>query len=553
MIYLVIFFTSLVLTIFFTPILIDFFTRIRIVDFPGEDRRINNVTVPRMGGLIIYIIVLLSIISFFGDLTSIRFFLVASGIIALLGMIDDMIGVKWNHKFVIQFLMSFFLVYFFSQNFDVVYFFGFELAYPFNFILLILFVVGVINSVNLLDGLDGLASGFSLLIIFVTFLVGVNSGNKLLLIISSSLMGTLIGFLKFNAFPARIYLGDTGAYILGFFLVTAAIIASTNTTASTLDLTFPVILLGLPIIDTVKVMLGRIREGRNPFIADLSHLHHIILKKAPNHKLSVFFIESIALLFAALSLYYLQGDKEIAIIIFGLFSVPLLFVKFFLKLFKKPVYPEVFKTAYHKFPQILINVYIKFLIPVIAFLSLTLLIVLTPVRSQTNNVIIIISLMFILLLFIYSLLNYQKNKYLNDILVFFNLLLFLIYSNYSEQIYNLISSASFEIQPVNLIIFMLLPSVVFFLFFREKILEKKVPLLSGIDLIILVFIILLSVSSNFLHVKQFSNANLVLFHGFLVYIFYKVFIILRAKYKPVLFFLSFAVPVAVLVHLLLSK
>src|SRR5690606_40156076 len=85
----------------------------------------------------------------------------------------------------------------------------------------------------------------------------------------------------------------------------------------------------------------------------------------------------------------------------------------------------------------------------------------------------------------------------------------------------------FEISSVNLLILMLLPSVVFFFFFREKILKEKVPLFSGIDLIILVFILLFSVSSNFLPLKQFANANLVMFQGFLIYIFYKVFVILR--------------------------
>ena len=554
MIYLIIFFTSLVLTIFFTPVMIDFFTRIKVVDIPGEPRKINKSIIPRMGGILIYFIVMVSTISFYGDLNSIRFFVIASAIIVLLGMTDDMIGVKWNHKFIIQFSMSFFLVYFLAQDFDVIHFFGLELPYPLNYILIILFIVGAINSVNLLDGLDGLASGFSLMVIFVSFLVGFNTGNKFLLVLSASLMGALIGFLKFNAYPARIFLGDTGAYVLGFFLVTATIMASTNAGSRVLDLTFPVILMAVPVVDTVKVMILRLLNKRNPFIADMTHVHHIIISKIPNHKITVFLIESIALLFAAISLYYLRGDKSIAMILFGILSVPLLLIHFVVKFYRKPVYPKAITKIYHQFPQIFINVYTKYIIPLIAIFSFALLIGLAPVKSNTNDLIILLSILFVILLFVYSLINYQKNKYFNDILVFFNLMLFLLYSNYSEQIGYLFDvSGIFEVSSINLMIFMLLPSVVFFFFFREKILQKKVTLFSGIDLIILVFIMLLSVSSNLLPIKQFANANLILFHSFLVYIFYKVFVLLRTKYQPAIFFLSFLIPIVLLIHLLITQ
>jgi len=536
------------------PVLIDYFTKIKVVDIPDETRRINKSVVPKMGGILIYIVVMVSTTSFYGDLNSIRFFVIASGIITLLGMADDMIGVKWNHKFIIQFLMSFFLIYFLSQNFDVVQFFGFEIPYPFNYLLLILFVVGVINSINLLDGLDGLVSGFSLMVIFVTFLVGFNTGNKFLLVLSSSLMGALLGFLKFNAYPARIFLGNTGAYVLGFFLVTATIIASTNISEHTVDLTFPVILLAVPAVDTIKVMFIRLLHNRNPFIADLSHIHHIILSKIPNQKITVFIIESIALFFASVSLYYLEGDKNVAIIIFCLSSIPLFLIHYVIRILRKPVYPDGLKMMYHKFPQMFINIYTKFIIPFIAILSISLLIGLAPIKSDTSNLIILLSIFFLAILFVYSIFNYQKNRYFNDILVFFNLMLFLLYSNYTEQINWLFDvSDIFKVSSSNLMIYLLLPSVVFFFFFREKIMKKRVPLFSGIDLIILVFIVLISVSSNLLPTKQFSNSNLVLLHSFLLYIFYKVFVILRVRYQPALFYLSFAIPVVVLIHLLISQ
>ena len=550
MIYLIVFFTSLVLTLFFTPALIDFITRIKVVDLPGE-RRVNKSAIPRMGGLIIYVVVLILVISFYGNLNSVRFFILASGLIALLGIVDDMVGVKWNHKFIIQFLMSFFLIYFLAGNFDVVNFFGIELVFPLNYLLMILLIVGVINSINMLDGLDGLVSGFSLLVLFVTFLVGYNTGNSLLLILSASLMGALIGFLKFNAFPARIFLGDTGSYTLGFFLITASLLAGINSKTRTLDLTFAVILLSVPILDTVKVMLMRLLNKRNPFLPDRSHIHHILLEKIPSHKITVFIIESIALLFAALSIYYLFGNKSSALIVYLFFAVPVLFMPYLLKVVKEPFYPEFLKVMRNRFPQIFINFYLRFIIPLISILTVAMLIGLAPVQTNTGDAIIILSILFVILMFVYSLINYQKNKYFNDILVFFNLMLFLFYSNYSHKVYSLFNISGFmEINPKTVLIIMLLPSVLFFVFFREKMLRGKSLLFAGIDLVILVFIMLLSVSSSLLPETPFANANLILFHSFLLYIFYKVFVILKGKYRMPVFYLSFVIPIVVLIRLL---
>ena len=552
MIYIVVFFTSLVLTLFFTPSLIDFITSIKVVDMPGDIRRVNTSPVPRMGGIIIYVVVLIMTISFYEDLDSIRFFILASGLIALLGIVDDMIGVHWNHKFIIQFLMSFFLIYFLSQKFDVVSFFGFQLAFPLNYIFLTLLIVGVINSINLLDGLDGLVSGFSLLVVFVTFLVGFYSGNTLLLILTSSLMGALVGFLRFNAFPARIFLGDTGSYTMGFFLISTTLIAGIDSNTRNLDLTFAVILLSLPILDTVRVMVFRLLNKRNLFLADRSHIHHILLEKIPSHKFTVFIIESIALLFAALSIYYLFADRLAALVIYTILTVPVLFIPYLIKTVKEPFYPGFLKTMKNHFPQTFINVYIRYIIPLTSILVLAVLIGLAPERSNTSDSVILLSILFVILLFVYSLTGYQKNKYLNDILVFFNLILFLLYSNYAPKIYSLLNISGLgEMNPMSLLIILLLPSVLFFIFFREKMFREKITLFSGIDLIILVFIMLLSVSSSLLPGTQFANANIVLFHSYLLYIFYKVFVLLKKKYRPQVFYLSFAIPVVFLIRLLM--
>lgn len=155
------------------------------------------------------------------------------------------------------------------------------------------------------------------------------------------------------------------------------------------------------------------------------------------------------------------------------------------------------------------------------------------------------------MLLIYSVVNYHKHKHLNDILVFINLIMFLFYSNYSETVYNAVNLMNF-ISLRQLLILIVLPSVVFFLFFRERILQKKVTFLTGIDLIILVFIVLLTVSSSLLPNTQILNINLIVFHSFLLYIFYKVIVTIKTTFQIPLYYSSFIIPIIILSVLLFS-
>lgn len=551
MTYLVVFFTSLLLTIFFTPYLINFFTKVKIVDMPGEERRINKSIIPRMGGLVIYFMAMISIISFFGDLNSIRFFVIASLVIVSIGIVDDIVGINWDKKFLFQFLVAVFLVYYLSPFFRTVSLFGFTLAYPFDHFVLVLFIVGGINSINLMDGLDGLVSGFALLVVSVTFLIGFYYDDKFLMILSISLMGSLIGFLKFNAYPARIFLGDTGSQSLGFFLISASLLASLNIYKPVLDLTFPVILLGVPIVDTLKVMYVRFVNRKNIFLPDKSHAHHILFGMQIRHKVTVFILQGFSFFYAAVSLYYIKSSENGGILLFILITIPFLFIDKILDKLQQNGNPLLYRNIYVKAPEVIITLFIKFLLPILSLILITIFIGLIPIKSSINDYLILLSIAFMFMLLIYSIINYHKHKHLNDILVFINLIMFLFYSNYSETIYNTMSFINF-ISLRQLLILIVFPCVVFFLFFRERILDKKVTFLTGIDLIILVFIVLLTVSSSLLPNSQIININLIVFHSFLLYIFYKVIVTVKSKFQVPLYYSSFIIPIIILSVLLFS-
>ena len=343
---LIIFYISLLLTLFFTPFFIEYLTKHEIIDLPGG-RRINTYAVPRMGGLVIYLTSILSIVAFYGNLDEVKYFILGSVLLLLVGVFDDVREVNYKKKFVVQFATALLLVAFLSSRYSTLSFFGLNIPYPLDKIILIIFIVGVINALNLYDGLDGLVTGFSLLVTIITFIIGWQLDNRLLLILSVSLIGSLTGFLKYNAYPAKIFLGDCGSLTLGFFLVTLALISSENIATRNMDLTFSVILLATPVIDTLKVMFIRIKNRRNPFISDTSHVHHIILGSNVKHKATVFILQGFSLLFVLIAVLY-RSNFVVGLVIFAFLASMLLLIKKILIGYKKIGKQESIKKFYMK-------------------------------------------------------------------------------------------------------------------------------------------------------------------------------------------------------------
>jgi UDP-GlcNAc:undecaprenyl-phosphate GlcNAc-1-phosphate transferase len=299
--YLIIFFATLVGTIFLTPYFIDLFNKIKIVDIPDGNRKLHSTPVPRMGGLLIFLIFLTSIFIFYGDINSIKYYLFGAIVIFTLGAYDDLLGIGWLLKFVYQIVAAILLLLFLIPNFTSITLFTIEFSIIPGIIILVIFIVGTINAFNLLDGLDGLVSGIALLVFTLLFFISLNLLDQFSLVVLSSIIGCVIGFLKYNSYPARIFLGDSGSFFLGYLIVSAALIVSIDKTSGVLNLTFPVILLAVPIADTIKVLFERILSGRHPFAADRTHIHHIVYSKNITHQTTVFIITIYSLLFSAMN------------------------------------------------------------------------------------------------------------------------------------------------------------------------------------------------------------------------------------------------------------
>lgn len=456
-------------------------------------------------------------------------------------------------KFFLQLLSTICLIFFLKPFYAEVMIFGITFPYPFDYIILSIFILGVINSINLMDGMDGLASGFSLFISLTIFVIAFSAHNVFLMVLSSSLAGSLLGFLKFNAFPARIFLGDTGSLTLGFFLVLAALLVTTDFNHGSLDLTFAVILLGVPIVDTLKVMVVRLIDRKSPFLADSNHLHHVILQNNIRHKTTVFIIQSFTLIYVGSAFYYIKYSKTVAIVAFIIASLVLIFVKPLLKLvLHKPAFMNSLRVITN-FPDELVAFYKKYFVPVSTLIMLVLFVTLLPGKTEIGPQIILLLIIITLLLLSVSFYQNLQTKLFSDVYVLINILVFISLTNLSIPLISDLQVDSNITQKTAQGSFVLLfAAIIFFLLSKEKIFSEKLSLLSGIDLIMLVLISLATIIQNFIGpIKiDFIGANLIL--GFVIYLWYKIILLFKSSYTRYLFYLSFALPLLSLVLLYFS-
>ena len=552
MIYVLIFFLSLTLTIFSLPYVISILTRLDIVDRPGG-RKLHLNVVPRMGGITIFAVTIIVLFSFVPDLHMIRLVLLSSSLLLVCGMIDDKSGLSWNKKFILQFASAITAVALIAPMVENISFLTFVIPAPWSYVLLTVFIVGAVNSINLMDGMDGLVTGFSLIAFFMIFWLAYITNNYFLLIMCSALVGSTLGFLKYNAYPARIFLGDTGSLVLGMFIVLASLLITPGFTGGkTISLTFPVILLGLPIVDTFKVMAIRIWNKKSPFAPDRNHFHHVLIGKI-EHKYTVFILLLISIVFIVFAYYYMVVSKGIALIAFGLFSTALLFMK---PLVQRLVHSEGFrqnaKGVINRMPGTYIKIYKTFLMPVSIFASALLIAFLLPGRSPLSGITTMILIAACSILFFLSHYQFLKNGIFSETYVLINLLIFSAIAGVSSPLLtSLTIPAAISEVIVRFSYLFLFLFIVFFMLTRERLFAQRPSFISGIDLIILGLIFLMTVVQNLVKAAgmEFMGINLII--GFGIYLWYKIILNWKTNFGIYLFYFSFILPIASLLMLLM--
>lgn len=305
------------LAVSLTPLAKSFAIRIGAVDKPNE-RKVHAVSMPRMGGLAIYgaYSICYILIVYFTEAvaTNVGYaILIGGGIIVLTGALDDVFDLSPLQKIAGQLIGAGVAIYFglvideitlpFLDNPIVLGWFGIPLT--------VLWIVGVTNAVNLIDGLDGLASGVSGIAAFALFFVSLSIGNPMLALMSITLVGTIIGFLAFNFYPARIFMGDSGSLFLGFFLSTISLLELKE--ATLVSFIIPLFLLAVPISDTLYAIIRRKLNHQSISSADKNHLHHRLLVLGLSHRQSVLLIYGISSLFALLAVILTEATLWVSL------------------------------------------------------------------------------------------------------------------------------------------------------------------------------------------------------------------------------------------------
>lgn len=167
----------------------------------------------------------------------------------------------------------------------------------------IVWLVGMANAINWIDGLDGLAAGVSGIAAVVMLVACLFMDQPAAALIAAALAGGALGFLRYNFNPAQIFMGDGGAYFMGFTLAGVGVIGLVKS-VTTVAVLLPYLILAVPILDMSAVIVDRLRSGKSPFVADKRHLHHRLLQAGLSHRLTVLFIYSLTLWVGSLALAF---------------------------------------------------------------------------------------------------------------------------------------------------------------------------------------------------------------------------------------------------------
>jgi len=249
------------------------------VDTPGG-RRLNVLPVPRLGGLALFLGIFVPSLAFLPLGRETRGLLLGAAIAVTVGAIDDFRGLRWWEKLGGQVLAAAVPTWFgiwvdrFTFPFIGIHTVPGWLGVP----LTIVWIVAIMNMVNFLDGLDGLAAGVAAIAGLTFAVIALSLAKPDAAIMSAIVFGACVGFLRHNFYPARIFMGDSGALLLGFVLA-ALSVQGLLKTAATVALLFPLLVLAVPIVDTTFVVARRLRHGERVFEGDQAHLHHRFLRR----------------------------------------------------------------------------------------------------------------------------------------------------------------------------------------------------------------------------------------------------------------------------------
>jgi len=267
------------LVVLLTPLVGHVARRLGVVDAPGG-RRVNLRPVPSLGGVALFLGLLVPALAFLNVTRENRGLLLGASVAVIVGILDDVRRLPWFAKLAGQLVAAAVPTVFgvWVDRFTFPLLGVHTLPGWAGVPLTMLWIVAIMNMVNFLDGMDGLAAGVTGIAGLTFSVIALSLGKPDAAILSAIVFGACAGFLRHNFYPARIFMGDSGALLLGYMLAATAVQGLLKT-AATVALFFPLLVLAVPIVDTTFVLLRRLKHGQHVFVGDQAHLHHRFLRR----------------------------------------------------------------------------------------------------------------------------------------------------------------------------------------------------------------------------------------------------------------------------------
>jgi UDP-GlcNAc:undecaprenyl-phosphate/decaprenyl-phosphate GlcNAc-1-phosphate transferase len=307
--------TSFVIAFLVVPVIIKYSLLKNLVDIPGR-RKIHKKVTPSMGGIAIFFGFFISSLIWI-DLQSwggIKFIMVALFVIFFIGVRDDLVPLRWMLKLVGQIMAASLLIFLFGLRIKSFYgLFGvYELPEILTYAITYLTIIVITNSFNLIDGLDGLAGTIAIISLLAFGTWFYMTDDTIFSVLAFSMLGAIFAFLIFNWEPSEVFMGDTGALVIGMTLAIMAIhFMETN---YNLPLDHPyrfkasigtvVCIVVIPLVDTLRIVILRLSKKQSPFKPDKSHVHHALMRLGLSHGQTTLFLGAVQLLYISLAVVF---------------------------------------------------------------------------------------------------------------------------------------------------------------------------------------------------------------------------------------------------------
>ncbi len=319
---------ALIVTLAATPPVRAFARRVGAVDVPKDGRRMHDHPIPRQGGLAIFLGIIVGVVLFADLDRQVQGMLLGSVIIITVGAIDDIVALPAWLKFIVQIAAAGVAVAFGIRIEHIANpIFWSDLTYiafgSWSIPITMFWIVGITNSINLIDGLDGLACGVSAIAALSILVISIFLGQLNIAIILAAVLGACLGFMPFNFNPAKIFMGDAGALLLGYILSTVSVMGLLKYYAI-ISFAVPLLALALPIFDTMFAIIRRLMKGQNPMAPDRGHIHHRLIDMGLSQKQSVAILYAISAVMGMAAVLITTSGEEKAMFFMLPFCVAIL-------------------------------------------------------------------------------------------------------------------------------------------------------------------------------------------------------------------------------------